>query len=432
MKKYSYLILLIVFTIFFTNGSVGAAPTSGLLEGSLEINRDLLYENENIIFTTRVKNRVANTSISGLKIESAIPSGFVIVSHNAKVDGSPIGTSVTGNTVTTDSVTIYDETLVLEVVAKAIRIGKYTNEVEIVSEDMEMSLSLDMEVLKRTVVDPDPDPDPKPDPDPDPDPKPDPEPEPKPDPEPIPEVEPKEDVIIEINENEIPLGGKLNMEDHLQYIFGYVDGSVRPEANITREEVSAVFYRLMTSEYRREVYSNEKFFPDVAEGRWSFDNISSLYKAKVISGYPDGTFRPERYISRSEVAVLASKFDNLSYSGPNKFTDIEGHWAEAYINSAALKGWIVGDNSGKFRPDDNITRAEFITLVNGVLNRKTRLENMLAGRKVFTDLNESEKKWYFEEIEEAVNGHDYDRLEDGTEKWTQLIYKTYGELYGIK
>ena len=315
-------------------------------------------------------------------------------------------------------------------------------------------------------------PDPKPDPDPDPvDPDPvdpvDPEPDPDPvdpvdppvtppvDPPITPPVDPKppwkpdgEDIVVVDPDKEdlpypvpadttvyldlgkIPLAGRLNKKDHIAYIYGYPDTSVRPLGEITRDEVVAVFFRLMLDSYRDSMYRNYTVFPDVANDRWSQDNISTLWNAGIIVGNPDGTFKPGNPITRAEVAVIASKFDNLTYVGPSRFTDIEGHWAEMDINSAALKGWIVGGDDGKFRPNDNITRAEFVTLVNGVLDRDTRIENMLPNRIVFNDLDLD--KWYAKEIEEAANGHDYIRLEDKTESWTKLLEDMFLKKYGKK
>ena len=200
--------------------------------------------------------------------------------------------------------------------------------------------------------------------------------------------------------------GKLNKTDHLAYINGYKDNTVRPEANITREEVSAVFFRLLTKEFRDEIYSEEVLFTDVGQERWSLKEIASLNNGGIVEGYPDGSFRPGKNITRAEIATMAARFEDIEADGEKRFTDIEGHWAEDYINAAASKGWVQG-NKGSFRPDDKMTRAEFVTMVNNMLERNTELENMLEGRKTFKDLDKS--KWYYGAMEEAANSHEYEK-----------------------
>ena len=134
--------------------------------------------------------------------------------------------------------------------------------------------------------------------------------------------------------------GKLNKADHLAYINGYKDNTVRPEANITREEVSAVFFRLLTKEFRDEIYSEEVLFTDVGQERWSLKEIASLNNGGIVEGYPDGSFRPGKNITRAEIATMAARFEDIEADGEKRFTDIEGHWAEDYINAAASKGWV--------------------------------------------------------------------------------------------
>ncbi|MGE5678260.1 MAG: S-layer homology domain-containing protein, partial [Pseudomonadota bacterium] len=135
---------------------------------------------------------------------------------------------------------------------------------------------------------------------------------------------------------------------------------------------------------------------------------------------PDGTFKPRNYITKAELAVVASRFDNLSPFAADSFTDIKGHWANKYINSAAKKGWVKGNPDGTFEPNKYITRAEFATMVNNVLERRVRKANILKDAKKFPDLLES--KWYYEAMIEAINSHYYNRLEDGYEEWTEIYY----------
>ena len=211
---------------------------------------------------------------------------------------------------------------------------------------------------------------------------------------------------------------KLNKEDHFAYIQGYPDATVRPQGNVTREEVAAVFYRLLDSTYRDKIRSTSENFSDIEDSRWSLKHIGTLSKGQIITGYPDGSFRPGEYITRAELAAIAARFDDLSVPDENKFTDITGHWAEDYILSAEQKGWVRGYPDGTFRPDQYITRAEFVTLVNNVLNRKVEVGEILPDAKKFSDLEES--KWYYLYMEEAINSHNYERKTNGSENWTEI------------
>jgi hypothetical protein len=226
-----------------------------------------------------------------------------------------------------------------------------------------------------------------------------------------------EEEIIEIPDEMPPL---LNLADHFAYIQGYPDNTVRPEAHITREEVAAVFFRLLDPDYRELVRASVATFSDVSPDRWSSKHIATLANGGILEGYQDGTFRPDNYITRAELAVIASRFDKLSFLDENKFSDVEGHWAEKYINSAAAKGWVEGYPDGTFQPDKYITRAEFVTLVNRVLNRKVHAENILPEAKQFPDLLPG--AWYYEAMQEAINSHLYDRREDEYEVWSEITY----------
>lgn len=212
----------------------------------------------------------------------------------------------------------------------------------------------------------------------------------------------------------------LNMNDHIQYIQGYPDNTVRPEGLITREEVATVFYRLLDESYRWNILTLIESFPDIESNRWSVKHISTLANGDIINGYPDRSFRPNNYITRAELATIASKFDKLTPSDSNLFSDIEGHWASKYINSAALKGWVSGYPDGTFKPDQYITRAEFVTLVNNVLERRVHKEHILPEARAFPDLLED--AWYYEAMQEAINSHTYNRLEDLYEEWLEIYY----------
>jgi hypothetical protein len=221
-----------------------------------------------------------------------------------------------------------------------------------------------------------------------------------------------------IDDPEIPLTPVLNKDDHFAYIHGYPDNTVKPEGNITREEVAAVFFRLLEANYRDSIKATVSLFPDVHADRWSSKHIATLAVGAILEGYPDGTFRPGNYITRAELATIAARFDELSFLETNVFPDVEGHWAEKYINSAAKKGWVEGYPDGTFKPDQYITRAEFVTLVNRVLERRVRAENILPEARQFPDLKSG--KWYYEAMQEAINSHLFERKPDGYETWLEI------------
>jgi hypothetical protein len=210
----------------------------------------------------------------------------------------------------------------------------------------------------------------------------------------------------------------LEKFDHFAYIIGYPEGDIRPLNKITREEVAMIFYRLLTDESREALLSDTNSFTDVENERWSNRAISTLFNADIITGYPDGTFRPSDPITRAEFATIAAKFDELELGGTSKFTDISGHWAEDYIISSELKGWINGYPDLTFRPEQDITRAEAMTLINNVLERKVPEENIHPDAMFWPD--NPKEEWYFEAVMEATNSHDYIYEEDGDELWTGM------------
>ena len=213
----------------------------------------------------------------------------------------------------------------------------------------------------------------------------------------------------------------LNREDHIAYLSGYPDGSARPEANITREEVAAIFYRLLDDATRDAYHTTSSPFPDVASSRWSAEAIATLANAGILKGERDGKFYPERPITRAEFAAIAARFDPSDYDGADQFPDIANHWARNEINHAYMRGWVRGTPDGRFEPDRYITRAEAVTLVNRVLNRAPEAaSDLLPDMQTFTD-NTDAARWYYLDIQEAANAHDYDRKADGVhEKWTAL------------
>jgi hypothetical protein len=222
---------------------------------------------------------------------------------------------------------------------------------------------------------------------------------------------------INIPEEEVPLA---LTEDHIAYIQGYPDNLVRPLGNVTREEVAAVFFRLLKTDYRETIRTANSDFPDVGKARWSTKHIGTLVTGNIIEGYPDGMFKPGSPITRAELAVIASRFDNLETMDTSAFSDVNGHWAEKYINSAFQKGWVNGYPDGTFKPNQQITRAEYVTLVNNVLQRRVHTENILPDARQFPDLEKG--KWYYEAMQEAINSHLYNRMEDTYEEWTLITF----------
>ncbi|MEC0152956.1 S-layer homology domain-containing protein [Paenibacillus macerans] len=211
---------------------------------------------------------------------------------------------------------------------------------------------------------------------------------------------------------------KLETENHYDYINGYPDGTVKPLNNITREEVAAIFYRLLDDESRSAYLKTGNSFSDVGNTRWSNKHISTMENAGIITGYPDGIFKPGQYITRAEFAAIASRFDKLDERQNDTFTDITGHWAEKYIASAANKGWIKGYTDGTFKPEQYITRAEAAKFINSVLNRKVDKDGIHKDTKQWPD--NISGMWYYYDILEATNHHEYSRSESGVEVWSEI------------
>ena len=240
----------------------------------------------------------------------------------------------------------------------------------------------------------------------------------------IPPYIPPTDPGTDIEDEDVPLADLpgLNTVDHYAYIAGYEDGTVRPNNNITRAEVATIFFRLFTDEYRETYWSTNNPFSDVAYTAWYNNAVSTTSNAGIIAGYPDGTFQPNNYITRAEFATIAARFLSEEYVGPDLFTDISGHWAAEYINRAANAGWINGYPDGSFRPNAYITRAEAMTLVNSMLGRMPHKDHMLENMVKWPD--NPEAAWYYEAVQEATNGHDYDWYEEED----QLFYEIWTAL----
>mgnify|MGYP000878927309 FL=1 len=213
----------------------------------------------------------------------------------------------------------------------------------------------------------------------------------------------------------------LNTTDHFAYIAGYGNGEVRPQNNITRAEVATIFFRLLTDDVRDENLTKTNRYSDVAATSWYNTAVSTLSSMGIITGYPDGTFRPNAAITRAEFAAIAARFDNDGDKTAAKFSDIATHWAKDEISIAYNNGWITGYPDGTFGPQRDITRAETMTLVNRVLNRQPETEDdLLPNMTVWTD-NANPKAWYYLAVQEATNSHYYEfKTNSQYEKWTEL------------
>ena len=213
----------------------------------------------------------------------------------------------------------------------------------------------------------------------------------------------------------------LNNTDHFAYIVGYGNGEVRPQNSITRAEVAAIFFRLLEDDVRDANYTRQNKFTDVSNDAWYCSAVSTLSAMGIISGYPDATFRPNASITRAEFAAIATRFDVNGDKTPASFNDIADHWAKDEIAVAANNGWVNGYEDGSFRPQNKITRAETMSLVNRVLNRKPETAgDLLENMAKWTD-NADTNAWYYLAVQEATNSHYYEYKENSQyEKWTEL------------
>ena len=225
---------------------------------------------------------------------------------------------------------------------------------------------------------------------------------------------------------ELPDSPYLNMDDHFAYIIGYPDGMVHPEKQITRAETATIFFRMLTDESREDYWSQVNPYYDVLPEDWFNNAVSTLTNAGILNGYPDGNFAPNGNITRAEFAAMAVRFftDEEEDVKGDSFPDIADHWANYEINLAYAKDIIEGYPDGTFKPDQEITRAEAVTIVNRVLERYPHKEYLLEDMIVWPD-NMDETMWYYEDIQEATNSHVFDREYDEDkvpyEIWTELL-----------
>ena len=218
--------------------------------------------------------------------------------------------------------------------------------------------------------------------------------------------------------DDVPTG--LNGDDHYAYIVGYPNGNVEPNGNITRAEVATIFFRLLTEEVRTANSTQSNRLSDVTRGQWFNHAVSTLSSMGIVKGHNDGTFAPNAPITRAEFAAIAARFDDKNTNTSSKFTDIASHWAKNEIGIAANKGWINGYPDGTFRPNQYITRAEAMTLVNRVLNRLPENSSDLLDSMIKWPDNSDASAWYYLAVQEATNSHYYKTKENKFEKWTEL------------
>ncbi len=219
--------------------------------------------------------------------------------------------------------------------------------------------------------------------------------------------------------DDVPTG--LNGKDHYAYVVGYPDGMVYPQKNITRAEVATIFFRLLKDETREANMTKSNSYNDMKDGAWYTCAVSTLSKMGIIKGYEDGSFKPDASISRAEFAAIAARFDPDGDKTPATFSDVSSHWAKDEISIAANHGWIKGYEDGSFKPDQKITRAETMTLVNRVLKRLPETKDDLhKDMKTWPD-NQNESAWFYRAVQEATNSHYQKLKKDGThETWESM------------
>lgn len=210
-------------------------------------------------------------------------------------------------------------------------------------------------------------------------------------------------------------------DEHIAYIIGYPEGTVKPTDNISREEVATVFYRLLRAEKQIEIASTENRFSDVDESRWSNKAISSMAKGGYISGYESGTFKPEQFITRAEFVTIIANMYKLDKTPATAFSDVtNGYWASGYIGAVSGKGWVNGYEDGTFKPEQYITRAEVMATVNRMLGRKVSADGISADAKIWSDISTSD--WFYLDVVEATNAHEYTKEEGAeAETWTKVV-----------
>ncbi len=211
----------------------------------------------------------------------------------------------------------------------------------------------------------------------------------------------------------------LNDSDHFAYVIGYMDGNVRPYGLISRAETTTIFFRLLKDSVRDGNLLTSNTYTDVADDYWANTAISTMTGLGIVQGRSTTTFDPKAPITRAQFAAICARFDTGKSSGEQTFSDIQGHWAEKYIERAAELGWIKGFEDGTFRPDAYITRAQAMTMINRVLNRIPEDESdLLPGMNVWPDCNPG--NWFYLTVQEATNSHDFKHKAGSYETWTGM------------
>ena len=214
----------------------------------------------------------------------------------------------------------------------------------------------------------------------------------------------------------------LFTDDHYAYIVGGPDGTVRPNDSMTRAGVATIFFRLLKDSVRDANLLTGCTYTDVPDGHWANTAISTMTGLDIVRGYDAAAFGPGDPITRAQFAAICARFDTGKSNGSRTFSDIEGHWAKAYIERAAELGWISGFQDGTFRPDAYITRAQAVTMINRMLNRVPEdPSDLLPGMNVWPDCGPGD--WFYLAIQEATNSHDYRRKAGSYETWTDLHLK---------
>ena len=363
--------------------------TNVLKQPGLDVDKELMQVNgetytegrvstgDDLTYTITVKN-TGNTTLSDISVVDTLPKGLQLTGEGAV-------TEWTIDTLAPEA----SETVILHATVLPFAEGStLANTVMATADDLAAQDTETVSVNVNYVPDPDPTPDPTPTPDPDPGDKP-----------------------------------ELNTEDHYAYIVGYEDGSVQPEGDITRAEVATIFFRLLTDESRDAFWSQTNDYTDVPADAWYNNAVSTLTNAGILDGYEDGTFKPNGNITRAEFATIAVRFFEATYDGGDLFSDIAGHWAQDYINEAANAGIVDGYPDGTFRPQQYITRAEAMTMVNRTIDRHPDADHLLDDMIVWPD--NPETAWYYEQVQEATNSHEYtmntDDEQNPYEIWTELL-----------
>ena len=212
---------------------------------------------------------------------------------------------------------------------------------------------------------------------------------------------------------------KLNGDDHFAYVIGYPDGKVHPKGNISRAETATIFFRLLKADIRDGNLTADNDFSDVANGQWHNKAISTMAKLGIVKGRCADRFDPDASITRAEFAAICARFNTKPVENNGSFSDISGHWAENEIERAAAFGWISGYPDGTFRPDARITRAEAMTMINRVLCRMPQSKSDLLDSMVTWPDNKP-SDWHYLAVQEATNSHDFDRKGEVGESWTKL------------